>query len=266
VLVYLLIAAVVSGPFWIALCLIASRRKWRQVRKLSRRARGQEQLVELAQLAGGLAHEIKNPLSTINVNLELLTEDLSRLEGDENRRILNRLAGVRGEVERLRRILEDFLHYARKYELDLQPTDVRRLIEELTDFFAPQADAAKVILRTSLPQEPLVCALDATLIKQAILNLLVNAVQAMPDGGELLVRVSRRRGFAVIEVIDTGRGIEPQKLSKIFDVYYSTKPDGSGLGLPTTRRIIREHHGSIRAQSEPGKGTRFIVSLPLHEG
>ena len=259
---WLIVGIVASGPLWVAGALLASRRTWRSARKLFARARGQEQLVELRQLAGGLAHEIKNPLSTINVNLKLLSEDLGRLTDDEHRRWLLRLESVQHEADRLKGILDDFLRFAGKHELDLAVMDVRRLAGELVDFFTPQAEAAGVVMRTALPEEVL-CLVDANLIKQALLNLMINAVQAMAGPGELLIRAGRHRDEGVVEIIDTGPGMQTEELAKIFQAYYSTKQGGSGLGLPTTRRIVREHHGTIRVESEPGKGTRFIVALPL---
>ena len=107
------------------------------------------------------------------------------------------------------------------------------------------------------------CKVDSNMLKQAVLNLAINAVQAMPDGGELLVKASSNHSEASIELIDTGTGIDPKEAKNIFTVYHSTKKGGSGLGLPTTQRIVREHHGSINVDSEPGKGTRFTITLPL---
>ena len=144
--------------------------------------------------------------------------------------------------------------------------DLRALMGELTDFFAPQAEAAGVVLRTAVPESPVPAHVDGKLLKQAVLNLMLNAVQAMARGGELLMRLSGGRSQAVLEVIDTGPGIAPEKLPKVFQVYFSTKPGGSGLGLPTTRRIIREHGGDIRVESALGKGTRFVITLPLAKG
>lgn len=259
----LLLGAVLAGPLWILLTLWASRRIWRSARRLSARAKGREQLVELGQLAGGLAHEIKNPLSTINLNLKLLSEDLARSRSDESRRLLLRLDNVRQEADRLRETLEDFLRYAGRYELHFELVDLRRLVDELADFFAPQVEAARVVMRKSLPDAPVICRADANLLKQALLNLMINSTQAMTAGGELIIRVGSHRRSAQVEVTDTGPGIAPDELAKIFHVYYSTKRSGSGLGLPTTRRIIREHGGSISVQSEPGRGTRFLITLPL---
>ena len=260
---WLLIGIALGGPAWLAIAVLATRRAWKNMRRMSARAKGREQLLELGQLAGGLAHEIKNPLSTINVNLELLSEDLARYEGPQKHRWLTRLTGVQDETDRLRRILEDFLHYAGRVELSAERVDLRSLVEELTDFFEAQADAAGVIMRTALPDEQVSCIVDTKLIKQAMLNLMINAVQAMPQGGELLLRLSARRDQAVVEVIDTGAGISAEQAEKIFDVYYSSKPGGSGLGLPMTRRIVQEHHGQLTVESEPGKGTRFIIALPM---
>ena len=260
------IGIAVGGPIWVGLTVLALRRVWRSTRRLAARTRGREQLVELGQLAGGLAHEIKNPLSTINVNLKLLAEDLARHDDELHRRWLRRLTSVQDEADRLRDTLEDFLRFAGKYELVREVVDMRKILQELTDFFAPQAEAAHVVMRTSQPDAAVRCNVDTKLIKQAVLNLMINAVQAMEEGGELLIRLSVQRDRADVEVIDTGRGMAPEDLSRIFQVYYSTKKGGSGLGLSTTRRIVHEHGGVIRAESEPGKGTRFVISLPVADG
>ncbi|MCE5328408.1 MAG: two-component sensor histidine kinase [Planctomycetaceae bacterium] len=260
---WIIVAAVLGLAAGSGLTLWLARRTWHGARRLAARTKGHDHLVELGQLAGGLAHEIKNPLSTINVNLQLLAEDLSRRGSEDDIRLFRRLKNVQGEADRLRSILDDFLQYAGKLELHLSPTDVRQVVDELTDFFAPQAETARVILRTPHPGEPVICDIDVNLLKQSLLNLMINAIQAMPNGGELILRVEAQKNRAVIEVIDTGPGIPPETLSRIFDVYYSTKKHGTGLGLPTARRIIRAHGGSIRVDSEPGKGTRFVISLPL---
>lgn len=265
---WFLVGAGIGAPAGVVAVLWANRRARRQMRRLRARTRartrGQDHLAELGRLAGGLAHEIKNPLSTINLNLRLLSEDLGRGEQDEQRRRwLRRLRGVEEEASRLKTILDDFLRYAGKYELNPVETDLRQIVGELCDFFAPQAEDAKVVMRSRLPDEPVVCRLDANLIKQSLLNLMINAVQAMSDGGELIIRVGKDGERGVVEVIDTGPGIAPDQVKRVFDVYYSTKKHGTGLGLPTSRRIVQEHGGAIRLESELGKGTRFVVALPL---
>jgi len=265
---WLLIGMVLAGPVWVLATLYAARRVWRTARRVhdhaQARAKGQDQLIELGQLAGGLAHEIKNPLSTIGVNLSLLAEDLAHSPQPHDARMLRRLAAVQTEAARLKDILDDFLRYAGRMELTRERADLRRVVQELTDFFAPQADTARVVLRTQAPEQPVRVDIDVNLIKQALLNLMINALQAMPEGGELMLKISAPLdACCLLEVIDTGIGIPPENLSRVFQVYYSTKTRGTGLGLATTQRILREHGGTIRVQSEPGKGTRFLVQLPL---
>ncbi len=262
---WILVGAILSGPLWVGVSIWTGRRIWRNARRLAARTKGQERLIEVGQLVGGLAHEIKNPLSTINVNLKLLSEDLARHDDEDHRRLARRLQAVQIEADRVHEILDDFLRFAGKYELTPASVDLRHVVEELLDFFAPQAEASRVVLRSTLSESEVRCRVDANLIKQALLNLMINATDAMSAGGELLIRLSCQRTNAVIEVIDTGAGLAQDELDKIFQVYFSSKKHGSGLGVPTTRRIIREHGGTIRAESAPGKGTRFIISLPLEK-
>ena len=260
---WFVLGALISAPVWIGTTVWVLRRLWKSTLRLSARTRTQGHLAEVGQLVGGLAHEIKNPLSTVNVNLQLLAEDLEHHHDELHDRWLRRIQSVQHEAKRLKDTLDEFLRFAGKIELSLHRVDLRVLLEELSDFFAPQAQSGKVILRTALSEQPILCLVDVNMLKQALLNLMLNAVQAMPEGGELLVKLFSHHQAAIVEVIDTGVGIPPENLSKVFQAYYSTKRGGSGLGLPMTRRIIEEHDGSIRAESEPGKGTRFIIELPL---
>jgi signal transduction histidine kinase len=262
----LLAGAAIAAPAGALAVAWATRRAWRDMRRLAARSRGQDHLAELGRLAGGLAHEIKNPLSTINLNLRLLSEDLARFGDEPHQRLLRRLQGVQDESNRLKTILDDFLRYAGKYELNPTSLDLRQIVGELCDFFAPQAQDVRVVLRSCLPDKPVICRIDENLFKQALLNLMINAVQAMASGGELIIRVSAGPDGGVVEVIDTGPGIPADQLARVFDVYYSTKKHGTGLGLPTTRRIVHEHGGTIRMESEVGKGTRFVITMPLADG
>jgi signal transduction histidine kinase len=243
-------------------CLVAIRAVKRVVR-LERRARDAERLAELGTLTGGLAHEIKNPLSTVQLNLQLLAEDLTP-DNPAYSRIVNRLRTVQKETSRLRDILEDFLRYAGKLELDRQPTDLNELLEELVDFFLPQAQAQKARVRLKRSEQPIVAPVDAKLIKQAVLNLMLNALQAMPEGGELILSTAQRDGQALVDVIDTGRGIPPDAIDKIFQAYYTSKKGGTGLGLAMAQRIVKEHGGELSVTSEPGKGSDFTLRLPLN--
>ena len=237
--------------------------------ELERRARDSERLAELGTLTGGLAHEIKNPLSTIQLNLQLLQEDLPNAS-DNDRRVANRLATVRQEAGRLREILDDFLRYAGRIELEKQPTDVGKLLEELVDFYMPQSQVSHVQLRYAGPPQTIMANLDARLIKQSLLNLMLNATQAMAGiheagqaPGEVILSVTSRDNVVRISITDTGPGISPDKQEQIFQAYYTTKKGGTGLGLPMARRIAQEHCGQLILQSEPGRGSSFILELPI---
>jgi signal transduction histidine kinase len=233
------------------------------------------QLEELSKLTGGLAHEIKNPLSTVKINLNLVREDLedsARAESgkyttDKNTAILKRairkLAVVQKETDRVEQILDSFLRYVDRTELQLASIDVNELISDMIDFYSPQAQSRSVTIHQSLDNEPLVCKIDPDMLKQVILNLFINAQQAMSSGGELMIRTEKQQKDALIQISDTGSGIPPDRLPHIFDAYYSSRPQGSGLGLPTAKKIIEAHKGSISVNSEPGKGTSFQIRLPL---
>ncbi len=230
-----------------------------------------QQLEELSRLTGEIAHEIKNPLSTIKINLQLASEELedARKEGlpaqVENRvgRAQRKIAVTRKEAERIEQILDGFLRYADRSELELAHTDINELVSDMLDFYGPQAYSHNLTMRQCLSSEPLVCRVDADMLKQALLNLLLNATQAMSAGGELMIRTNKEAADAVIVVSDTGIGIPPDKLVHIFDAYHSSRPQGSGLGLPTVKRIIDRHQGKISVDSEPGKGTQFTIRLPM---
>jgi signal transduction histidine kinase len=307
--------------------VLATRRTERRVRHLTERARAAERLAELGQLTGGLAHEIKNPLSSVGLNIQLIQEDLRALladppeaphpseppaagaparpapaagPGDRLARVRHRMDALARETLRLRHILDDFLRFAGRVRLERQPTDIAALVRELIDFFSPQLVEAKVRLRTLLPDQPLIVWVDPGLLKQALLNLLINATQAITDarsraaataesgtpggesasrrdstttgpgnagGEELILRLQRlkiaKQEWVQLHVIDTGPGIEPQHRDQIFQPYFSTKRGGTGLGLPTTRRIVEEHGGTIAVHSEPGKGSDFVLTLPV---
>ncbi len=220
------------------------------------------ELEELSRLTGGLAHEIKNPLSIIKVNLKLISEAL-RGRDENSARAAKKIDIVRKETDRLEQILEDFLNYIKKAEPQLSSVDINQIVNEMVDFYSPQAFSHSITVRSSMSDESLICKADSDMLKQVLLNLLLNAQQSMPNGGELMLRTQKNGPNAVIIISDTGKGIELGNLARIFDAYYSTRPGGSGLGLPTSKKIIEAHNGSIKVDSIPGKGTSFTIQLPL---
>ncbi len=237
----------------------------------SKRDLSSRQVEELARLTGELAHEIKNPLSTIKLNLKLIEEELSCVDSDagagESQQRLGRakrkLAVVQQETERLEKILEGFLKYVGRTELNLARTDINELVGQVVDFYFPQAHSHSITLRQALYETPLICKVDAAVLKQVVLNLFINAQQAIDRGGELMVRTTESGPNARIVVSDTGPGIPPDKLPRLFQPFFSSRPDGTGLGLATAKRIVEAHGGKITVASEPGKGTAFTIELPL---
>jgi signal transduction histidine kinase len=260
---------------------LALRRRVVRLRAAEERAQRQERLAELGALTGGLAHEIKNPLSTIGLNVQLASEAIidSSLPNDDKATLVRRVETVEREATRLANILNDFLRFAGRIKLAPVEADLREVVEELVDFYRPQCDQHKVVLRADLPAAPVVARVDPALVKQALLNLLINATQVMAaqdaPSRELMIRLMPATQPAAkgprdmtpreiaIHVIDTGPGIPAEKHAEIFRPYVTGRKGGSGLGLAVTRRIVEEHGGRIDLFSEPGKGSDFMVRLPV---
>jgi len=224
-----------------------------------------EQEVELAELAGGFIHEIKNHLSTLGLNLGLLSEDYGQPQTQRDRRALERVQRLQGECGRLVSLSNDFLRFARVKDLNLVPTSLADMVEDMLDFFGPMARQANIEIKSYLPADLSLVALDRDLYKQALLNLLLNAQQAMTAGGELTLQACREGDAVALTLIDTGMGMTPEVLAKVFRPFFSTKPGGSGLGLPTVRRILTAHGGSIDMQSAVERGTKITIHLPAHQ-
>jgi len=224
-----------------------------------------EQLEELARLTGELAHEIKNPLSTLKVNLKLVHEQLTECPSPDKliQRATRKIVVIQEETQRLENILNGFMRYIGKTELQTAPVDLNGLLEDLIDFYSPQAQNHAITIRQGFWEQPLCCKADSSMLKQVFLNMFINAQQAMPRGGELLIRTDKQRQCARIEISDTGCGIAPAKLPYIFQPYYSSRRRGTGLGLASAKKIITAHHGTVTVNSDTSKGTSFIIELPL---
>ncbi len=221
------------------------------------------QYSEIATLAGGLAHEIKNPLSTISLNLELLTEDLDSLDVPAKHRMLKKVESVQRECKHLEEILEAFLQFARVGKLALSEANLNDLVSDFIDFFRPQAREAKIEISPHFDSDLPNTLVDKALLRQVLMNLALNVVQAMPDGGLIELQTYQKADMVYLDIIDNGTGIDEKVKSRMFDTFFSTKSGGSGLGLPTVKKIIDTHHGTIECESEPGQGTRFTISFPV---
>ncbi len=225
-----------------------------------------DRLSALGQLSAGLAHEIRNPLGAIKGAVEILQDDFpSGHPKAEFYSILLR------EVDRLNDVLTNFLNFARPVTPHFAPLDVRAVLTALEGLISGQARAHRVQIFTSFHAGPSRVMADETLLKQAFLNIMLNAAEAMPEGGDLAISTRLSPAGAAgsrpewVEVVfdDTGPGIGEEDLGRIFDPFFTTKTDGTGLGLAITHRIIENHHGTIRVMSQRGKGTTFVVTLPL---
>ncbi len=225
-----------------------------------------DRLSALGQLSAGLAHEIRNPLGAIKGAVEILQDDFP--PGHPKAEFY---AILLKEVERLNDVLTNFLSFARPVTPHLAPLDVRAVLTALEGLISGQARAHRVQIFTSFHAGPSRLMADETLLKQAFLNIMLNAVEAMPEGGDLAISTRLSPEGAAggrpewVEAVfdDTGPGIQEDDLGRIFDPFFTTKKDGTGLGLAITHRIIETHHGTIRVMSQRGKGSTFVVTLPL---
>jgi two-component system sensor histidine kinase HydH len=220
-------------------------------------------LAFLGTLVGGLAHELKNPLSTLNLNLQLLMEDLENPASAKEARILRKLALLKTETSRLESILDEFLRYARPHELRTELVSISAVIDEVLDFMEPGFRSHHITVHKLYTHDVELYPLDRSYFKMALVNLLVNAEQAMAEGGgEVIVRTDRRKHQLVVHVIDTGPGIPEEHRARVFDVYFSTKRRGTGMGLALARRVVEDHGGTLDLDSEVGKGSDFRITLP----
>lgn len=220
------------------------------------------QYEELAELAGSLAHEIKNPLSIIHMNIDLLSEDLSEIDSPTTRRSQDRIDMVRDQCERMEALLRDFLRYARLRDIDLVPGNLNDQVDRVLNAYQAQADAGDIDIERYLDPDLPAILLHSDSLQSALINLVKNALEAMEPGGELWARTYTTRGGVALDLIDNGSGLDDNTVLHMFEPFYSTKDGGSGLGLPTARKIIEAHGGRISVQSELDRGTKFTLEFP----
>ncbi len=213
------------------------------------------------RITRGVAHEVKNPINAIVLHLQLLQNKLQEIDPDTRRH----MEIIGDEIHRLDRVVQILVEFARPRDLLLEEIDLRRLLEDVVVLAQPDAEQHGVTIARAFPSEPLRVRVDTDFIKQAMLNVVLNGVQAMPDGGTLTIAAHRHDDDIVTEIRDQGVGIPPEVQEKIFELYFTTKKDGSGIGLAQAYQILQWHYGSIDFESAPGKGTTFRLRLPALE-
>ncbi|MBV9504785.1 MAG: hypothetical protein JO323_07240 [Acidobacteriia bacterium] len=228
-------------------------------RKLGRELQTADRLAAISRVTSGVAHEVKNPLNAILLHVEVARAKLAR----GNTEIQQEMEIISREILRLDRVVKTFLDFNRPIELSLRTTSVRDLLAEVVDLARPQAESVKIRINVEEESGDVDVRIDHDLVKQAILNVVVNSIEAMPEGGELRFESSAHDETAEIRISDTGPGIPQDLREKIFRLYFTTKKEGSGIGLAMTFRIVQLHDGTIDFASEPGKGTTFIIRLPI---
>jgi len=223
-----------------------------------------DRLTLIGEMAAKVAHEIRNPISSINLNLELLEDELEgfkgRVQTDEAEELVR---SIREMLDGLSRFVQDYLQFARLPSMEFKPHDINFILENLLSFLSTEIRDRKVELITDFDENIPLLMLDEDQLNRALMNVLKNSIEAMPDGGRLIVSTRLKGDAAVINISDSGTGIERREWDKIFLPFYSTKKNGTGLGLPLAEQIIREHGGSISLTSIVGKGTTFTISLPV---
>ncbi|MEO6874688.1 MAG: ATP-binding protein, partial [Opitutaceae bacterium] len=217
-------------------------------------------------MAAEVAHEIRNPLGAIVLNLDLIQKEITclALTSRHNPAEGGELVGeMRGEVHRIQKVLEDYLKFARLAKPDRRPMAINDLLEQKLAFTCAELAPAGVVLRTEFDRTMPPIQADADQLWQATLNLIHNSLEAMPDGGELSISTQHDEGHAVLRVRDSGQGMKAEDFAKVFQPFFTTKPSGTGLGLTLVQQIIHEHGGRVECESVPGNGCTFTLFLPV---
>jgi signal transduction histidine kinase len=216
-------------------------------------------MAAIGRLTSGVGHEVKNPINAIVVHLELLKNKL----GQGNTQAARHLDVIDAEIHRLDRVVQTLVDFSRPVELQLKEQDLRQPIGDVLVLSRDELSTRNVTLDGSLPSNPVIANVDADLLKQAVINVIQNGAQAMPEGGRLRVVLEEDKKNAVLRIADEGMGISEEIRDKIFDLYFTTKSEGSGIGLAMTYRILQLHHGSVEVQSNVSRGTEFVLRIPL---
>jgi signal transduction histidine kinase len=229
------------------------------VRRIGDEIEMSRRLSASGRVTGGVAHEVKNPINAIVLHLQLLQNKLAELDPDTRRH----MDIIGSEIHRLDRVVQTLVDFMRARELHLVEVDLRTVLDDVAVFAAPDAEQHGVTIKRDLPEDPLPIKADLDFMKQALLNVVINGIQAMPQGGVLTISAQREENSAVASVRDQGAGIPHDVQDKIFELYFTTKKDGNGIGLAQTYQILQWHYGSVEFDSVQGEGTAFRFRLPL---
>jgi len=232
-------------------------------RKREARLRRAESLASLTTLAAGVAHEIKNPLGSIGIHIQLIQKALKQNQCLDEETAGRYLEIITEEIERLNGIVVDFLFAVRPMDTSMKRSTVNGVVEELIEFIKYELEESQVKLDTKLQRNLPKVDLDEKYMKQALINIIKNGVAAMNQGGTLKIVTREDQGYVHIDISDSGIGMSEDQLSKIFEPYYTTKEFGSGLGLTVVYKVIREHNGEVSVHSRENQGTTFTISLPI---
>lgn len=224
-----------------------------------------ERLNALTLLAAGVAHELGNPLNSLNIHLQLMERQTRKLKGKARDEIQHSIEVARGEINRLDSIVTQFLRAIRPSRPQLQPENINAIVEEAVRFFSAEIEARDIVVETELRSDLPLLQLDRNQMKQAFYNVIKNSFEAMKRRGILRIRTDRDESHVRVSFIDTGGGMSAETLSRVFEPYYTTKESGSGLGLLIVRRIVREHGGELAIESTEGKGLTLTIRLPFKE-
>lgn len=236
--------------------------KLREERVLEDKLRKAEHLAGIGQFSRSIAHEIRNPLNFINLSIDLIKEKYTPCNGEGKENFDSLIVNIKNEIQRVSRFAESFLEYGRPLEINTRPTDIIRLIEDVLELVQAKAQKEDIIIERHFEKLPDL-SLDPDLIKTCLYNIILNAFQAMPGGGKLVIKVTMIDKRCLISVGDTGEGISEDKLSRIFDPFFTTKTGGLGLGLALTKRVMEEHKGKVDIKSTEGVGTTVALYLPV---
>jgi signal transduction histidine kinase len=217
-------------------------------------------------IAAGIAHEVRNPLNALQINLSILEQELSEMLPDRSGHVFEVIGKIANELRSLDTFLTEFLRYARPPRLELEPVSVRPLLTDLATFIRPECVRKGVSLTLAAEAGPETVVVDAFQMKHAVLNLVLNALQATPSGGSIAIETGGDATRLEIAVRDTGEGIAEHALARVFDAFFTTREGGTGLGLPIARRIVESHGGALVIHSHEGEGTVARLSLPIPPG